>query len=999
MPLIRLGSSPLGGGLLPQELTVSVPPFKFGTTRLGTSTSKFRSTIQLGRYVFGGGGFTPPDPRNASIFWSTGTTMTILAQKNGVTEQFTSREGIPGIGSLGFNRPLPKLGLSFTLGYGGVIVFTGQQTDSPEFDGHTDFAITATKLTGIVGNGWFQWNLNPTPLTGTTPSGTVSKIDIRVAPYEYLDGVDWLASPYLYYSPYNVRHINTTASLLSADAFPQNRLTTYVGAMPQWVFHVPVIAQYTKINVQDTISIQLGLSPFSSTSLTGTTPSGTVTFNSSEMIFSSYKVRPAIYLVSGSINVAAINMDGTSTVSILASQISHSNINMNGVGSWVMNASKSWAGTVNMDGHTNVSIVPNRLKFSGFEADGITDFRITDTAELQFGFEGDGKTDFSITPFRFSNGIWSGDGKTDFALTVQVINGEFLVFDGRTNVSFTANETYTFGNTFNMDGHTAEAITARQSYAGRPIMDGSTAMVIPTTIATFSGQPRMDGHTQFTLDTVADYFIRMNMDGHTNVADHAAYIPKIQIVITGVGDSFIAGVSAYQTNLHMDGATNITTVARFNAAGFFQIFTGLQTDVHITPNKVVNVHMHMDGSCSVFVQTAADQFGEVVFDQINQLMTAVGSFIFSDGSMFPAASSNLILHGTDFTLGPDYLWGIIKNKTGFGSPDYLPVFSGTFTNTGKVARGNSINDLGATSVKYAFGFSRQAKDLYDKKIEDNTREEWVRFNFFVSEALDNTEISNTIGFTNSGVTAIAEGGYVGFDRASYVTFSVLTHALLTQENMEVLATGNPFVRMSQFNYEMLWIPDSHCRNTQTVEEVLYLANLAAIQQMAVETISDGGSRNALLDQVALEMLYTIKAAVIATQATLEALQGPANPSVQSTQQVMEVLTLNQLVQFAAANIQQVAVATAHNGNPNARLIQSALENLFNNAGNSRVESTAVEALGNGNSDAVVNQVTVAEVNNSTTFAGACEQVAVEMLVRPEFDGTVGSLVNNPRYHI
>ena len=41
---------------------------------------------------------------------------------------------------------------------------------------------------------------------------------------------------------------------------------------------------------------------------------------------------------------------------------------------------------------------------------------------------------------------------------------------------------------------------------------------------------------------------------------------------------------------------------------------------------------------------------------------------------------------------------------------------------------------------------------------------------------------------------------------------------------------------------------------------------------------------------------------------------------------------------------------------------------------------------------------MSELNNSTTMAGCIQQIAVEMLVKPEFDGTVGSLVNNPHYH-
>jgi hypothetical protein len=386
---------------------------------------------------------------------------------------------------------------------------------------------------------------------------------------------------------------------------------------------------------------------------------------------------------------------------------------------------------------------------------------------------------------------------------------------------------------------------------------------------------------------------------------------------------------------------------------------------------------------------------------MDQLMTLVGTFIYSDGSTHPTASSSMVMQGTAFPLGTDYLWGIIADKTGFGSPDYLPVFSGSFINSGKTARGGFANDLGEVKYKYAYGFSRQMKRTLNQPVLDNTREEWVRFNFFVTEAIDNTQISNSIGFTNSGISAIGGDGFVGRDKEEYVTFSVLTHAFLTQENMEILTAGISKVHLTQVNFEMLWIPPSYCRNTQTVEEVLYLANLAAIEQTAVETManSTSASRHALLDQVAIEMIHTIRAAVLFTQQTLEAFQGPGNPSVLMTQNVMEILTLNQLVQYAAANIQQVAIATAHNGSPNGIVEQIAIEDLFNNAGNSRLEQVALEAVTNGNSDAVIQQVAVAEVNNSTTFHGCVQQVAIEMLIKPEFDPTVSSLIVNPKYHI
>ena len=786
MPLIRLGNSPLGGSQLPKQLTVSVPPLKFGTTRLGTSTRKLRGTIQLGRYVLGGGGFVPPDPRNAYIFWSTGTSVTILPEVNGFVEQFTSKLN---------NEPAPKtkLGLSFTLGYGGIVSYLGQ-SDSPSFDGTIDVAFDGNKLTNLVGTGWFQFILTPA-LTGTTPSGSVPKIDIRVPAYEYVSGSNRLAPPGLYYSPFNARHLTDG---LSPYTINLNRLTMS-GIMASWTWHVPVVAQYAKINVIDIVASQTALSSFSST-LTGTTPSGTVTFRQSGMSQSlfSYHIVPAIYLISGSILQADMNMDGA----------------------------------------TNVSII-----------------------------------------------------------------GEFVVESGVL-----------------MDGSTNFDITARQYFAANLTMDGVSDVVVAETNTIFAGELFID-----------------------------------------------AGVS---------------------------------TDVQITPLRIVNVFLNMDGSADVFLQIAQTQFGEIVFDQINQELNALGSYIFNDGSIHPTANVNATFNSKHIPLGPDYIWGIIEKATGYGSPDFVPLSLSSFTTFGKTGV-NLVgpNQLGYHKHKYAFGFSRPTAAFYDKRTQDFTREEWVRFNFFVDSAVDFSQISSSTGFTSSGISGIAGSGLVGRDIEKYVTFSILTHGIMTQTNYEAISSGDPSARITQSNYEMLWLPDSNVFTTQAVGEVLYLANLAAIQQVAAEAIAGSldAQRYGVVNQVAVEMMHTIKASGLITQASVEGIQGEADPNVNITAASFEVLTYAQQFFNATAVIQQVAVEQMAIGDPNAIINSVAIEEMNNSAPTARINSEAIESIHNSDRNGLVQQIAVEEINNGQGN-GLVQQIAIEMLVRPEFDPTVAGLVNNPKFH-
>lgn len=983
MPLLRLGSSPLGGGTIPQHpLTVSVPAFPYGAARLGTHVTKLRGTIQLGRYVFGGGGFAPPDPRNAYFFWSTGTTVAILPAVNGIAEQFTSM--------LADDFPLAKIGINFTLGHGGVVTYLGQTGDLT-MDGTHDLAITATSYTNLVGTGWFQFNLAPL-LTGTSPSASVGKIDYRVPAYEYANGTNRFSDPGLYHSPYNGRHIAYLRNQTVINIFRNYNI------MPQWTWKVPVVAQYARINVLNTVTSQTALSAFSNT-LTGTTPAGTVTFRQSGMSQSlfAYRVRPAIYLISGSILAADMNMDGTSSVAINGTQVAQSGIIMDGTFSWTLNAIKSYAADLTMDGATNVAISADKISYGPWNADGTTDVEITTYGVFDISMLFEAAATMDISADRIGFGPWNGDGATDCQISVYQIQAGNLTMDGVTDVSIDARQIYA-DNTFTMDGRTNVAITAYQAYALNLTMDGTCNVVVANTVSILSGTFTCDGTASQTLDTVADFFVEIRADGATNLTQTYAFYPIIQIVITPVGDMFVLGEIAAKAGFNADGATNVAVTARLNAVGEMNLITGIRTDVTVGASKIVYASMNMDGVANVYFQVAQDQFGEGTISQVDQTLTALGTFILDGAATITSSSTVTAPNSRLYPSAPDYIWGVIED----GVDEFTQISSQSFTASGKSAvSGSGPSALGYFKHKNAYGFTRTMLQYYPHKQRDNTRYELVRIDLNVANAIDFTQILDTVGFTASGISAIGGNGIVGRDIEARAIFSAVTNVVLTQTNYEAISDGNARVAMTQCVFEMLWIPDPVANMTQLAAEILYLANLAAVNQTAVEALAGSSSdqRHAITQQVAVEMLHPIKARSMITQVAIEgAQQSNPDPPVNVTEVTLEILTYAQQFFNATAIDQQVAVEGLATGNPKVAINHTAVEILNTGDPKARVQQVAVETVHNNENKVRVQQVAVEEVNNSTTTGGATHQIAIEMLVRPEYDPTVAGLVNNPKFH-
>jgi hypothetical protein len=730
---------------------------------------------------------------------------------------------------------------------------------------------------------------------------------------------------------------------------------------------VPPNVFLTKFSLFNTITSWPALSTF-----TGTLSSRTL--RGSTLNTFSYHVENAVRQLANIVS-GGFQCDGATSVSVVGSQISSSGWTASAATDVAITASQIFYQGVNADGVTDVAISAKRIVYGPWNADGTTDMEITADAALEDGWQGDGFTSVSIDAFRQVNGSWEGDGVTDVAIdTRQTIAGSWEG-DGTTTVSIDPRQIYTSTNLFNMDGATAIAITAAQAYAGSWEGDGFTTFENIEAQKVAGGPWQADGATSVAISAIANLIVQISMDGATDVAISAALQAIVEIVATGVGDMFVDGRKGIFQGFLADGTTSWTVGTQSLLVGLLEIFTGPGTAVSIASAKRTFGFINADGTTAISIRASQDQFGEVTFDQINQTLSAIGSFVFTDGSIVPTATSTLTLNTKFIPLGTDYVFGIIKHLVDIGSPDFDPVFTGSFTSSGKTSRGSGVGDLGVFNYRWVVGVSRPTGTLVRTLLTSDLKKEFIRIEMFVDDAIDFVENDDTIGFSAAGINAIAGYGIIGREKEEYATLDKLTRVRDTQTVLEALAAGDPKVQATQIVHEILFVRLPKDQSTQTTMECLYLANLAVINQTAVELLGVSNP-NGLLNAEIVEVLSSIKATAIETQLTAEIL-GTGNPKAQETQTVAEVLASNQTVFFANALIDLTAVEALSNQNPNLRVNCEAVETLFTQAPKAWINGEFVETIHNNNPNSIVNAVVLEELNNSFNRNGAFNCLAVE----------------------
>jgi hypothetical protein len=279
--------------------------------------------------------------------------------------------------------------------------------------------------------------------------------------------------------------------------------------------------------------------------------------------------------------------------------------------------------------------------------------------------------------------------------------------------------------------------------------------------------------------------------------------------------------------------------------------------------------------------------------------------------------------------------------------------------------------------------------------------DWSSVNLNVYSVMeeDVTPTSSTLG----GVTSWTSDFYSGYTANQVGTLDTLTYARATQVVSEVLAQVSSNARLSQVAHEVLVSPGSRARHTQTAVEVLRQINVGWIQQEAVEAIGNQISalRYALIQQCAVEVMYSIKAKVNLTQVATELLKGAnPNPPVNVTSVATEVLRQRTEIDTTPSFVQQVALESLRNApNPPAVINHMALEYVVQPYPPAVINHVALEWFRNATSiPAVINHVALEKSRTADITPALVHHIAVEILVRPEFDPTVSSLINNPKFY-
>jgi len=441
-----------------------------------------------------------------------------------------------------------------------------------------------------------------------------------------------------------------------------------------------------------------------------------------------------------------------------------------------------------------------------------------------------------------------------------------------------------------------------------------------------------------------------------------------------------------------NGATNfaIGTQVIYNSISFFWL---MSTGCSFTPQVKTNGYLAITGSSSLGITPSQNQMGTVICNQIDQEMSALGSFIYTDGQIHPTDTSAITLTSKLIAMGSQYYSCIVQNE----KTDVTEIPSMSFTLSGKTSRSVGTGEVGSFLFRRSVGFTHQTTNFINPAITkiDITTEEFVKIPLFVYNSII-TENSISLGFTLDGESATAGVGDLGYLLGEFATIGILTNVRNTLETLEILATGNPNLDVTQVCYELLYTKTPAAVNTQIVEEILYLANCGVIQQVAMETLATSNP-HALVNETAIEAISSIKAEAIATQEALEIL-ATGDPNVIETQVALEILTLDQLVFYANAIINDCALEAIGKGLGNIFFNDEAVEVIHNNSPHARINDQSIDVIHNNNRNGRINSVVIDIINNGTN-RGLLQQVVVEMLVKPEFDPEVAGMVNNPRYHI
>ncbi len=343
-----------------------------------------------------------------------------------------------------------------------------------------------------------------------------------------------------------------------------------------------------------------------------------------------------------------------------------------------------------------------------------------------------------------------------------------------------------------------------------------------------------------------------------------------------------------------------------------------------------------------------------------------------------------------------YYW--IARRDSRVYPDVTP---GSFTVAGKTARWENFN-TGFFIKKTGLGLPSHPTIKRPFNWVKGVHTDYEVFGF-VDYGSTMAEIDNTETFTDSGKVGRGHSSQFGRFTQKNVYMTEVQAMLVTQVAVETLGTNTAGTRATQVAVEVLGGNAARVRTTQVAIETLKLANFATVKQIAVEALGTGlEPPPAQVKQVAIEVLATSHAGMVLSQLTEEALLGeryggPLAGKVRGSQVAVEVLRLRTEPSLANDRVKQVGVEMMSSGVPYALVQNVGVEAVVTGAPAALIQDIGVEAVVTGAPAALIQDIGIEMVYDTNPNA-MVKQVAVEYLVKATFDGTVGGLVGNPRYH-
>jgi len=350
--------------------------------------------------------------------------------------------------------------------------------------------------------------------------------------------------------------------------------------------------------------------------------------------------------------------------------------------------------------------------------------------------------------------------------------------------------------------------------------------------------------------------------------------------------------------------------------------------------------------------------------------------------------------GTGTTLTPEsgyYSFTIQEVENTSTCPGVL-----SFDLGGTISR-SECDLIGSFMIKDTIGPSRTAGYKNFHRGQSSIGYDPLEFTLFNIEG-SNTQIDPTLTFTIGGVTTVGSTDLVGSLLDKTAVYFKRTNLFTTQLVAEQIGWRDANAQVTQIVVEQIGVPTPKTRVSQVVVEAIKLANFAAVNHVAIEEIHGGMVGVIHTNSVAVEALMSAKSTAFVTQTAVEQL-GKGTPIARVTQLTVELIRQRTEASNAFSFAQQVAVEIFGKPPSKAQVEQVVLETLHNNSPRANVEGVAVEVAHNNDRRAQVAQEAVEAVHNASNRKAMLSELAVEMLVKAEWDPTVSSLVNNPKFHV